>query len=232
MNILRPSAAWLRSVDFQVFWRMFVPLALLVSVGTLVTYRTDVAGRLAQAASEERGRIERHADVIGFRLKDVFSDLYLVARSVHLTQSLHALSPDDVRYLQGELAVFIESKATYDQARYIDTAGMERVRVDKAGEGRAKIVPDAALQNKAQRYYVSDAMALGAGAIYLSPFDLNVEHDRIEVPHKPMIRLATPLFTADGERSGVAVLNYLGHDLLQRLNESHGSQRLSAPIQY
>lgn len=223
------SISWLKSIDLRFFWRIFLPLGLLVTGGTVVTFLTDVNGRIAQAASEERSRLERRAAVIGFRLKDLVSDLQLVAHSVHLDRDLGALGQERLTSLQQELKTFIASKNVYDQARYLDASGMERVRVGRDGEGRARVVADQDLQNKAKRYYFSDTITLDAAEVYISPFDLNVERDQIEVPHKPMIRLATPLFTADGQRSGVAVLNYLGNDLLKRLDEGAHSTR--APVQ-
>lgn len=210
-------------------WLIFIPLAVLVTTGSFITYQTDVQGRIAQAASEERSRLAQSAAAINFRFQDLLSDLRLVTQSVHLAADFAAMDAHDIQSLQQELTVFIAAKNVYDQARYLDTTGMERVRVDRAGAGQARVVREQDLQNKAQRYYFSDAVTLDAGEIYISPFDLNIEHDQIEVPHKPMIRLATPLFTKEGRRSGVAVLNYLGQDLLERLDEGRDSPR--APIQ-
>lgn len=204
-------------------------MAALVTAGTVLTLQTDWDGRVAQEASRERSRLDRHAAAIDFRLQDILTDLRLLASSGHLTGDLRGLPPVDIQGLQAELSAFVAAKNIYDQARYLDAGGMERIRVDRAGEGKARVVPDSQLQNKSERYYFSDAVKLKPGQIYISPFDLNIERGQIEVPFKPMIRLATPLFTSAGDLSGVAVLNYLGQDLLQRLDEVADTQ--SPPIQ-
>src|SRR5205085_875061 len=51
----------------------------------------------------------------------------------------------------------------------------------------------------------------------MSPFDLNVEHEKIERPLKPAIRFATPVFDRRGVKRGVLVLNYFGAALLRKL---------------
>ncbi|QEY31179.1 GGDEF domain-containing protein [Synechococcus sp. RSCCF101] len=81
-------------------------------------------------------------------------------------------------------------------------------------------VPTAELQNKADRYYFSEAMTLPPGAVYLSPLDLNKERGQIEQPLKPMIRVAIPLFSEAGERRGIVIVNYLASNLLDDLSRS------------
>jgi diguanylate cyclase (GGDEF)-like protein len=110
-------------------------------------------------------------------------------------------------------------KQKYDQIRFIDITGMEKVRVDFKG-GDPAIVPERGLQNKGNRYYFKDTLALLRGEIFISPFDLNIEHGKIEEPLKPMIRLGTPVFDKENQKRGVVILNYLGDRLLKTLKES------------
>jgi diguanylate cyclase (GGDEF)-like protein/PAS domain S-box-containing protein len=58
-------------------------------------------------------------------------------------------------------------------------------------------------------------MRLKPGEFFVSPLDLNIEHDRIETPHKPMLRIATPVARHNGQPRGIVILNYYGSELLQ-----------------
>jgi len=60
-------------------------------------------------------------------------------------------------------------------------------------------------------------MQLDPGEVFVSRFDLNVEHDEIERPLKPAIRFATPVFDKNHVKRGVLVLNYLGQVLIEKL---------------
>lgn len=112
-------------------------------------------------------------------------------------------------------AIFANERKIYDQIRYIDIKGMERIRVNHCDDC-TKVVPDKDLQYKGDRYYFYDALKLGDGDIYISPLDLNIEGDKIEVPHKPMIRFSVPVYTDSGEEHGVLVLNFLARYTLDR----------------
>jgi signal transduction histidine kinase len=73
------------------------------------------------------------------------------------------------------------------------------------------------LQNKNDRYYFQDAIKLNKNEICASPLDLNIEHELIEQPLKPMIRIATPVFDKTGKKRGVLLFNYLGENIINML---------------
>jgi len=107
---------------------------------------------------------------------------------------------------------------TFDQIRLLDLEGMEIIRVDLDRNSMAKVCRVSQLQDKSSRYYFQEAMELSKNQIYMSPMDLNVEHGKIEIPHKPMIRFAVPVFDNGGERTGILVFNYLAQQISEKLN--------------
>lgn len=68
-------------------------------------------------------------------------------------------------------------------------------------------------------------MGLKPGEIYVSPLDLNVENGVIEVPYKPMLRLASTVQSSDGRPRGVLILNVAASHLLDDFTESIGNKR-------
>jgi diguanylate cyclase (GGDEF)-like protein len=112
----------------------------------------------------------------------------------------------------------------FDQVRLLDLNGMEIVRVDLGLNNTAKVCQLSQLQDKSDRYYFRESMALSENQIYMSPMDLNIEQGRIEIPHKPMIRFAAPVFDVAGKRIGLLVFNYLAQQILSDLNVHEGDQ--------
>ena len=54
--------------------------------------------------------------------------------------------------------------------------------------------------------------------------DLNVENGKIEQPLKPMIRVGTPIFSKNGKKAGILLLNYFAENLLFAFSEhTHNS---------
>lgn len=112
---------------------------------------------------------------------------------------------------------FSRSSGYYDQVRWIDEKGDERLRVNNR-DGHVVLVPPEQLQNKADRPYFSEAVGLPDGSIYFSQLDLNVEHGIIERPLQPTLRVVSPVLD-QGRNHGVVVLNYRAQRLLDRLRQ-------------
>ena len=121
--------------------------------------------------------------------------------------------------VEQEYLRYCRISGSLDQIRLIGPDGKERVRVDYRG-GAPVAVTEQSLQTKADRYYFQRAWPLERSQVYLSDFDLNVEHGRTEVPWKPVLRVATPVFDESGEKRGILVFNYLGANLLDELARS------------
>jgi len=67
-------------------------------------------------------------------------------------------------------------------------------------------------------------MKLGPGQVYTFPLDLNRAGSQIEVPYRPVIRYATPLFDDAADRRGIVIINLMAGPLLEALDQE-GSRR-------
>ncbi|MEJ2528614.1 MAG: PAS domain S-box protein [Gammaproteobacteria bacterium] len=149
-------------------------------------------------------------------LEAVAADLMVLSQNRGFIELHNSRTAHNTQHLDEEFLVLSRSKRIYDQIRYLDETGMEVIRVN-FNQGKAALVPSDKLQNKADRYYFRESISLHRGEIYVSPFDLNIEHGAIEVPLKPVIRFATPVFDDNEHKIGVVVLNYFGSRLLANL---------------
>jgi len=122
------------------------------------------------------------------------------------------------RRLQQIFAAHLRSSPEVSQARFIGVAngGRELVRVERRGRD-VVVVPDTELQPKGDRPYLQQALALPPGEVLVSDLDLNRERGQLELPHRPTIRYATPIYAADGQIFGVVVVNV---DVADRQAES------------
>ena len=120
---------------------------------------------------------------------------------------------------------FAQTTERYDQVRWLDERGQEKLRVNYR-DRQAILIPPAELQDKSDRPYFRETIRLEKGEVYFSALDLNVEHGQIEKPIQPTLRIATPIFDAAGVRQGIIVLNYRADVLLERLREMRFSNDL------
>lgn len=93
------------------------------------------------------------------------------------------------------------------QVRYLDEVGKERVRVDwNSGEMAPKIIEIKELQDKSHRYYYVETSQTKPNDFWYSKLDLNVENKQIEVPFKPVLRIASPVYV-DQKYRGIVIIN-------------------------
>lgn len=194
-------------------FRYFSPFAAIIVLLVVILIVEERQRSFQEVANHQNIGVALGAGALRKQVSRSFSDLLFLSESNELRDYFATGSPGDLRELENELVSFSKGMALYDQVRFLDEKGQERVRVNYQG-GAPRSVPANELQNKSDRYYFSETMYLKNREMYLSPLDLNVEQGKIEQPLKPMIRIAMPVDSA-GKRRGVLVLNLFGTTLIE-----------------
>ena len=198
----------------------FIPIAIIIISFSYIMYAMEKEKRIALLIEQNRSMIELQREAITQDFSLITSDVLYLASEGELLEAFGENNAESEEQAAKEFKTFIEAKKIYDQLRFIDNNGMERIRVNYNGD-HSFIVPKEKLQLKAKRYYFSEAINLEQGNLYISRFDLNIEKGKLELPHKPMIRFATPVISHDGRRLGVVVANYLGDRMLDHFIRIH-----------
>jgi len=120
---------------------------------------------------------------------------------------------------------FLRNRPYYDQLRYLDEDGNELLRVNVVN-GQVNVVPAQNLRNRVSLEYFQKTTALKSGQVYVSPINLNRENNQIEVPYKPIIRYATPIYNQAGENRGIVIANIL----IERLFELADNDNLNSEL--
>ena len=159
--------------------------------------------------------LQEHHQLIVSDFEQVISDLLIIRKSILFREYIDGKSEREE-----ELALFFrsisETRNNYDQLRFIDKSGRERLRINH-NNGNHSIVAKEALQTKRDRYYFIETFMLKEGEIFISPLDLNIENGKIENPRKPMIRFGIPVYNSMNERAGILIINYMAQNMLKNL---------------
>jgi diguanylate cyclase (GGDEF)-like protein/PAS domain S-box-containing protein len=179
--------------------------------------RTDLLGH---RGAELQDSMRLHASQIGQAVETLRQDTLFLARTPPVSGIVrasrnHGIDPRDNnpietwrQRLREIFTAFATAHPAYFQIRYIGIAdgGRELVRAERQGD-HVVAVADPALQQKGDRDYFIETVALADGEIHLSEFDLNREHGAIQVPHIRTLRAATPVFDPDGRVFGIVIVN-------------------------
>lgn len=122
-------------------------------------------------------------------------------------------------------AGFVSNTPGVTQLRFIGAAnsGRELVRVDRIGS-KVVILNEPNLQNRGDRDYFIETQKLPLHSVYLSEINLNREYGKIETPYVPTIRVATPVYAADGKFFGIVIMNVNAGLFLHTLQANLPSQ--------
>ncbi|MBP0616805.1 sensor histidine kinase [Jiella mangrovi] len=196
---------------------VFVPAAFLATAAFALVVWVE-----AEAIEQLHGKtLEQIVDIavidVNAHLRNGVTDAGFLADDRTLRQWLETGGVANRQRLEEQLVEFLGHKPQYNSARLLDIAGQEVLRVDVNAAGQPVALAQHLLQDKASRYYFEETIGLPDGNFYISRLDLNVERGVIEVPIRPTLRFAAPVFHPSGERRGVLVLNYNARDLLEDL---------------
>ncbi len=194
-----------------------VAVASSLGIVVLMLYRQEREHERSLLAQQGQQRVDQEFEFLKRESQAVRSDVLYLAQQELLARFLSG----DVtarQELEREYVRFAIHRTVYDQIRCLDTTGKEVIRVDFR-DGHASVISPEELQVKADRYYYQEALRLKVGEVFVSQFDLNVEHGQIQRPLKPVVRFVTPAADREGARRGLLTLNYSGDYLLDRFNE-------------
>jgi PAS domain S-box-containing protein len=204
--------------------RLAVAMTLLVAVAVIavgwLNYRSleqallpRVLDRVEAHARLMATELESHAagarrDVMSYRFIPGFAGL-IRARMSGGADAMDGVPANVWRQrIAMHFTAELEAKPAYAMIRLIgvDDNQREIVRVDRSSpDGEVRVVPDAELRGRGDRYYFKETVGLLPGQIYVSPVKL--DHDEGGNPRTPMLLIGTPIFGPDGKPFGILVLN-------------------------
>ncbi|MED5491637.1 MAG: PAS domain S-box protein [Pseudomonadota bacterium] len=196
------------------FLAIWLPPALLIAIVTALLVNDQSKQVMQAAVLKQHAEVQAAKELLSERLSGVEADI------LYLAEQLQQL--DSLTQTTGLFENFQRHHPQYYQIRLIDAAGHERVRVELR-DGHPHALSQEALQDKSYRYYVQQGQQLPMGSVYLSPFDLNVEHGEVEVPLRPTIRVVTRTGSNHGQPGALVVINYDGQGLLDAVSQLQSS---------
>lgn len=207
------------------FLRWYLPIALVIVIGAALIGFFSADKRMGEIAAPENIRVHLAGESLDGEVARPIRHLNSLAHHERSIQRVVDSQPAAMATPMVDAFISLISRnPEYIQMRWIGDDGMERVRVDRTADGGTRVLPPGELQDKHDRYYVTGTLRLKFGEIFVSPLDLNVEHHRIEIPYRPVVRLGTRVYRSDGTANGMLILNVSAQNMLERFAQhSQGS---------
>ncbi|WP_373484983.1 bifunctional diguanylate cyclase/phosphodiesterase [Acetobacterium malicum] len=175
-----------------------------------------------------------NSEIVGVNVNSIFEDIKSDGNIILNSSEIKAYvgnsaEPNNQNELKRIFSNMMTNKKIYDSIRFVGIDGYEKVRVNDADNGTTIAVTDSELEDKGNQTYFAEGMKLNPGEIYISPMDLSMTGDEIEMPIKPLMRLVLPVFNDQNERQGILVLNYLAKNMLDQI-ENYSKSNMDMKI--
>lgn len=218
----------LKGLSTRIYVAFLLAVAVPVTLAGLVGIYYSLEALKIETRSHLDHEVSGRAANLGRFFDQVTSELLLLS-SLPVVQDLSdALGRRDVSVppavrerVERAYAGFARAYPYVYQIRFLSSDGAEIVRVDRRND-RPYAVSAEALQDKSDRYYVRETLALQPGQVYVSPLDLNIEHGRVEQPERPVVRFATPMPDRKGVTRGLIIINLHADFMLDQIQEMAG----------
>lgn len=185
------------------FLSMFIPVVVVILAIAIAFANMRTNTQLDQLTATERTNLNQLSGYMAAEVSTSLNNLLALAQEATL---MHAMGSPSTGTIESVFMTMAKRNPNYQQIRWIDEAGAERVRVMR-DQGRLFAVDAPHLQDKSNKYYFNAAQSLLMGEIYISRLDLNMENGRIETPIRPTLRVATPVQDSHGLRRGIFIIN-------------------------
>lgn len=205
---------------------------LLATFGILATSLTAYyfysSSRNMLASAAERDLLTA-TQVVGRNMKliiDVIAEDAQLLAAMPVTSNVFNLpneltAESDKKILADTFVAMLSAHPEYFQIRLISTSqhGLELVRVDRNGKKFTRV--SAADLRKREHYpYVVGTLRLARGDIYLSDITINHEKGTHSALNKPTVTVSTPVFSRNGKRLGLIVINIDLNELARLLKSN------------
>lgn len=198
---------------FLSLFKILLPALSFIFIILYVDYRSNVEGKWQALIKQQVSAVEAGRYAIAEDIKQIVSDIQILSSSFQVFKFIDLEAKES---LKNQLLFFSQNKSRYAQIRYINNSGMEVIRIDRDASNTATLINEQYLQNKSSRYYFTQASALAKNSVYISSIDWNMENGKIELPFKPTIRFAMPVFDKFSRRQGMVIINYSASQLISR----------------
>jgi len=174
---------------------------------------------------EQKQSINTINYIINAKFRELRDDLFIIKNSDEMTRYIEDDSYNN--FLEAEQLIYriASRKKNFCRVRFIDSKGQEIMKIVNKEE-KTIIESQNNMESQISSEYYEDIQKIPEGEIYVSEMDLNRVNGAVEIPSKPVIRIATPIYYG-GEYKGFLIINYFGSEILEIFNENFENSEFS-----
>ncbi|GAB4117238.1 MAG: sensor domain-containing diguanylate cyclase [Candidatus Caldatribacteriota bacterium] len=162
-------------------------------------------------------RIETQLNIIQTEFDQIISDLFYLAESVTLNNYFKNKTPISLQQLEEEFLIFLSKKGIYHQISLVNYEGEVIIKINYSTGNNSLTTSNTFLPNGMLSEIFLETIFLNRGELFITPFEVITEKNKIDLLRQPIVKFATPIFDLKEQKQGILILNYLGNTIIKRL---------------
>lgn len=198
------------------FWGLFVPVVLVAIFVAFAFRQLHVDSQFKQLSAAERSHLQQLSGFVAAEISFSVHQLNALIRETVIQEAVDRPSPSATQALQATFLTLAKRNPNYQQIRWIDETGQEKVRVMRS-ENAPLIAKSQQLRNVSGNDHFKNTASLINKEIYISRLDLKIENRQSTPPLQPTVRVAAPIHNSQRKRRGIISIDIATPYLLEAL---------------
>ena len=210
-----------QNVRFPVrqFLLLCIPVAVTIFAIAFAFSDMRFNAQLDHIVAAEQTHLNQLGGYVAADVSTSLIHLRALTQEAAVTRALGSPNPAALQELQSIFLTMANRNPTYQEIRWIDQTGIERVRVTREGD-HVLAVAAQDLQDISARYYFIATRDLLTGEAYISHLDMDVENYQAGTPARPILRVATPVQGSDNRKRGILIINITMRHMIDALRNA------------
>jgi PAS domain S-box-containing protein len=196
-----------------------IPAAVIILLTAFAVSDMRFNAQLDHIVAAERTHLHQLGGYVAADVSTSLIHLRALTQETEVRYAMDSTLPLALQELQSVFMTMVKRNPTYQEIRWIDETGAEQIRVVREG-GRVYAVKEQDLQDAGSQYYFHAAIHLLAGEAYISHFELGVEDDQVDMPARPILRVATPVQGSNGRNRGILIIKITMRHMIDALRST------------
>ncbi|MBI9099352.1 MAG: diguanylate cyclase [Spirochaetaceae bacterium] len=193
----------------RVFIKSFFAQFLLFILIVLIALYFNHKARNKVMLEEEMERLQSAQFILSEDFGAIGDDLILLENEEKVKTYFMEKNSESLQQLESSLLFFSKIRRVYSQIYFFDEKGNEIIRIYK--------------DNMPERYSFMNINQMQKGELYISPLDLSRKNGPLSSPSQPIVRFGMAVFSSDGKRQGMILLDYNAKYKVEKFNHHFAS---------
>lgn len=214
-----PASAQNERFPVRQFLLLCIPVAVTIFATAFAFTDMRFKAQLDHIVATEQTHLNQLGGYVAADVSTSLIHLRALTQEAAVTRAMDAPNSLALQELQSIFLTMARRNPTYQQIRWIDQTGVERVHVMREGD-RVLAVADQGLQDMSDRYYFKAARDLLMGEVYISHLEMSLENHQAGASVTPVLRVATPVQGNDNRKRGILIINITMRHMINALRSA------------